>query len=94
MSAENRVKLIDTLSDTGIKKIECGSFVSEKNGFSDGRFWSINEEHKEKIGVKYTALTPNITGFDKAIDANCDEVAIFAFTLETFFRKNINCGIL
>ena len=30
VSIENRVKLIDTLSDTGIKKIECGSFVSEK----------------------------------------------------------------
>ena len=93
VSIEDKIKLINTLSDTGIKKIECGSFVSERwvpqMAGSDQLFKKI----KRKSGVKYTALTPNITGFDKAIVANCDEVAIFASASETFSRKNINIGI-
>ena len=94
VSIENRVKLIDTLSDTGIKKIECGSFVSEKWVPQMAGSGQLMRSIKRKSGVKYTALTPNITGFDRAIDANCDEVAIFASASETFSGKNINCNIV
>ena len=94
VSIENRVKLIDTLSDTGIKKIECGSFVSEKWVPQMAGSGQLMRSIKRKSGVKYTALTPNITGFDRAIDANCDEVAIFASASETFSGKNINCSIV
>ena len=94
VSIENRVKLIDTLSDTRINKIECGSFVSEKWVPQMAGSGQLMRRIKRKSGVKYTALTPNITGFDKAIDVNCDEVAVFASASETFSRKNINCSIV
>ena len=93
VSLENKIKLIDTLSDTGITKIECGSFVSEKwvpqMAGSDQVLRSI----KRVSGVNYTALTPNVLGLNKAIEANCDEVAIFTAASETFSKKNINCSI-
>jgi hydroxymethylglutaryl-CoA lyase len=38
-------------------------------------------------------LTPNLQGFEKALDAKVDEVAVFASASETFSQKNINCSI-
>jgi hydroxymethylglutaryl-CoA lyase len=44
-------------------------------------------------GVRYTALTPNLQGFERAVAAGADEVAIFAAASEAFSQKNINCSI-
>ena len=41
----------------------------------------------------YPVLTPNLQGFDAAIQAGATEVAIFAAASESFSRKNINCSI-
>ena len=43
--------------------------------------------------VRYSASTPNLQGFEKALDAKVDEVAVFASASETFSQKNINCSI-
>ena len=88
-----KIELINILSTTGIEKIECGSFVSAK--------WvpqmrGTNEIFDEIIrgdGVKYTALTPNLKGFENALHAKVDEVAVFAAASETFSQKNVNCSI-
>jgi hydroxymethylglutaryl-CoA lyase len=48
---------------------------------------------KRRAGVRYCALTPNLRGFERALAAGADEVAIFAVASETFSHKNINCGI-
>ena len=88
-----KIELINILSTTGIKKIECGSFVSAKwvpqmRGTSE-----IFEEITREDGVKYTALTPNLKGFENALHAKVDEVAVFAAASETFSQKNVNCSI-
>jgi hydroxymethylglutaryl-CoA lyase len=44
-------------------------------------------------GVRYSALTPNLQGFERAMAAGADEVAVFAAASEAFSQKNINCGI-
>jgi isopropylmalate/homocitrate/citramalate synthase len=38
-------------------------------------------------------LVPNMQGFEAAVAANVDEIAIFGAASETFSRKNINCSI-
>ncbi|WP_375183859.1 hydroxymethylglutaryl-CoA lyase, partial [Marinobacter sp.] len=43
--------------------------------------------------VSYAALTPNLRGFEAALAAKADEVAIFGSASEGFSRKNINCSI-
>ena len=43
--------------------------------------------------IKYTALTPNEKGFDNALEAKVDEVAIFTAASETFNKQNTNCDI-
>jgi hydroxymethylglutaryl-CoA lyase len=46
-----------------------------------------------KPGVIYSALTPNMKGFDAALAAGADEVVIFGSASEAFSQKNINCSI-
>ena len=48
---------------------------------------------QRRDGVRYTALTPNLQGFERALAAGADEVAIFAAASESFSQKNINCSI-
>jgi hydroxymethylglutaryl-CoA lyase len=43
--------------------------------------------------VLYAALTPNMRGFERALAAGVDEVAIFGSASEGFSRANINCSI-
>jgi len=43
--------------------------------------------------VRYPVLTPNLQGFQAAMDAGADDVAVFAAASEAFSKKNINCSI-
>ena len=88
-----KIELINILSTTGIEKIECGSFVSAKWVPQMRGTNEIFEEIMRGDGVKYTALTPNLKGFENALHAKVDEVAVFAAASETFSQKNVNCSI-
>ena len=88
-----KIELINILSTTGISKIECGSFVSAKWVPQMRGTNEIFEEIIRGDGVKYTALTPNLKGFENALHAKVDEVAVFAAASETFSQKNVNCSI-
>ena len=88
-----KIELIDILSTSGIKKIECGSFVSAKWVPQMRGTDQIFQEILRKDGVKYTALTPNLKGFENAMNVKVDEIAVFAAASETFSQKNVNCSI-
>ena len=93
VSTEDKVRLIDLLSATGLCYIESASFVSPKwvPQMADGA--DVLARIKRKKGVVYAALTPNLKGYEDALLAKTDEVAVFASASETFSRKNINCSI-
>jgi len=44
-------------------------------------------------GVSYPVLTPNLKGFQGAIAAGAQEVAIFGAASEAFSKRNINMTI-
>jgi len=90
---KRKIELINILSTTGIKKIECGSFVSAKWVPQMRGTDQIFQEIFRKDGVKYTALTPNLKGFENAMNVKVDEIAVFAAASETFSQKNVNCSI-
>jgi len=93
IDTDTKVALIDCLANAGFTHIEAGSFVNPKwvpqMADSAAVFDKINRRDK----VSYAALTPNIKGFERAIEANASEVAIFASASESFSQKNINCSI-
>ena len=92
INTADKIKLIDALSECGIKKIEVSSFVSSKwiPQLADAKY--VFENITRNSSVKYTALTPNMKGLNAAKSANVDEVAVFAAASETFSKKNINCS--
>lgn len=88
-----KVALIDQLTGAGFKAIEATSFVSAKWVPQLADAAEVMARIRRKPGVRYPVLTPNIKGFDAALAAKADEVAVFVAASETFSRKNINCGI-
>ena len=88
-----KIELIDRLADAGLRVIEATSFVSPKWVPQMGDNSAVLAGIQRRPGVTYTALTPNLQGFDGAVQAGANEVAIFGAASESFSRKNINCSI-
>ena len=88
-----KVALIDRLTDAGFQAIEATSFVSKKWVPQMGDAADVMARIHRKKGVRYPVLTPNMQGFEAALAARADEVAVFVAASETFSRRNINCGI-
>ncbi len=85
--------LIDRLADCGLNHIESASFVSPKWVPQMGDAADVMAGIKRKAGVRYSVLTPNLRGFENALAAGVDEVAVFGAASESFSQKNINCSI-
>jgi hydroxymethylglutaryl-CoA lyase len=93
ISTADKIELIQRLADAGISHIEAGSFVSPKWVPQMADSLAVMQGITRKESVRYAALTPNKRGFDQAIAAKANEVAIFAAASESFSQKNINCSI-
>lgn len=93
VSTADKVRLVDLLSATGLRKIEVTSFVSPKWVPQMADAADVCMGITRARGVRYSALTPNMQGFDAATHAGIDEVAVFASASEGFSKANINCGI-
>lgn len=93
IALKDKIALVDNLSDAGLSVIETGSFVSPKWVPQMADSAAVFADIRRKPGVIYSALTPNMQGFEAAIAAGVDEVAIFGAASETFSQKNINCSI-
>jgi hydroxymethylglutaryl-CoA lyase len=90
---EVKVGLIDRLTDAGLPAIEATSFVSPKWVPQMADNASVMAQIRRKPGVRYPVLTPNIKGFEAALAASCDDVAVFVAATESFSMRNINCSI-
>ena len=90
---EVKVGLIDRLTDAGLQAIEATSFVSPKWVPQMADATQVMAAIRRRPGVRYPVLTPNMKGFEAALAAGCDEVAVFVAASETFSHKNINCSI-
>ena len=88
-----KIELIERLAEAGVRVIEATSFVSPKWVPQMGDNTAVLQGIQRKPGVTYTALSPNLQGFDGAVQAGANEVAIFGAASESFSRKNINCSI-
>lgn len=90
---DTKVELIAQLAEAGLSYIEAGSFVSPKwvpqMAGSDEVFSKLPKNSK----TVYAALAPNMQGFERALECDVKEVAVFAAASESFSQKNINCSI-
>jgi hydroxymethylglutaryl-CoA lyase len=88
-----KVELVNRLSAAGFSNVESASFVSPKwvPQMADGS--QVMHDITRKSGVTYSALTPNMKGFEAALAAGADEIVIFGAASEAFSQRNINCSI-
>lgn len=92
-----KIELIERLADAGLSVIEATSFVSPQwvPQMADNAevLRALLASPRRRREVSYPVLTPNLRGFDAAVEAGAEEVAIFAAASESFSQKNINCSI-
>jgi hydroxymethylglutaryl-CoA lyase len=89
----DKIQLVDQLSDCGFTHIEVTSFVSPKRVPQMADAAEVLAGIVRRPGVSYAALTPNLQGLERALQAGVDEVAVFASASEGFSQRNINCSI-
>ncbi|MCW8126130.1 hydroxymethylglutaryl-CoA lyase [Microbulbifer halophilus] len=93
ISVAARVGLVDRLSAAGLPVVEAGSFVSPKWVPQMASSEEVLAKIQRKPGTVYSALTPNMKGYQRALEAKADEVAVFGAASESFTQRNINCSI-
>lgn len=88
-----KIELIDRLTDAGLPAIEATAFVSPKWVPQMADNAQVLAGIRRKAGVAYPVLVPNMKGFEAALAAGAEEVAVFGAATETFSQKNTNCSI-
>jgi hydroxymethylglutaryl-CoA lyase len=90
-----KVRLIDMLSGTGLRRLEVTSFVRPEAipQLSDAEEVLAGIERRE--GVAFSVLIPNERGLERALGLRdrFDEVNVFVSASETHNRKNVNRSI-
>src|SRR6056297_1492940 len=89
----DKIALVDCLSSAGFRRIEVASFVSPKWVPQMADSAEVLAGITRAPGVSYAALTPNMRGFEGAVAAKADEIAIFGSASEGFSKANINATI-
>lgn len=86
---DEKIKLINNLSESGVDKIEVTSFVSPKAvpNLKDAEEVMNGIERKED--VTYTALVPNLRGAKRALKTQVDEINLVVSVSETHNQKNL-----
>lgn len=94
LDAEFKINLVNQLSETGLRNIEVGSFVSPKWVPQMASSAEVFKNIKKFPKVEYSVLVPNLTGMKAALECGVKEIAIFGAASEIFSQKNINCSIV
>ena len=89
----DKIRLIETLADAGIQRMEATSFVAPKWIPNLADAGEVMAGIRRQTGVTYAALVPNLKGLERALAARVDEAVIFLSASETHTRKNINKSI-
>ena len=93
VATADKVRMVDALSATGLPVIEAAAFVSPKwvPQMADGE--EVLATIMRRPGTRYSALVPNLKGYERAIAAKADEVVLFVSACEVYAKKNTNSTI-
>ena len=93
LGVEQRLQLIRAIADAGVSAIEVGSFVSPRavpamQGTEDVVFGLPHD-----TSVHYTALIPNMKGYERALAAGSRAVTMVLYASDAMARKNVNMSM-
>lgn len=87
---EAKVRLIDALSGTGVRRIEAVSFVHPKAIPQMADADEVWARIAKNPGIRYSALIPNTRGAHRAIAAGFREIEVVVSASDTHNRRNLN----
>ena len=92
VTPEDRVRLINSLLDAGVRSIEAASFVSPKAvpkmANADQVFAALDQK-----AADFSALVPNLKGYELAKKAGARSIAVVLSATETMNQQNINMSL-
>ena len=87
---EGKIALIDALSHTGVRRIEAVSFVSPRAIPQMADADEVWARISRSVGVRYSALVPNLRGAQRALAAGVRELELVVSASDTHNRANVN----
>ncbi len=93
VAIQDRVRLIDALSATGLRRIEAVSFVSPQAIPPMAGAAEVMALVTRRPGVTYRALVPNVRGAEMALAAAVDEIEVVVSASETHNQRNVKRSV-
>jgi len=93
LNTNDKLRLVSSLIDSGVSNIEVTSFVHPKlvPQLADAEILLKNILCIK--GINYSALVPNLKGFERALNTNLGEITVFISASESHNRNNVNRSI-
>ena len=88
-----RQRFIEALLAAGLRHIEIGSFVSPRAVPQMAGTGELAQALGKHEGADFTALVPNMKGYELAREAGLQTVAVVVSATETMNQKNINMSL-
>ena len=89
---DQKIELIDALSQCGYAKVEVTSFTSPKAIPMLKDAEEVMSRIQRNPNVEYSVLVPNLRGAQRALDSKADELNLVMSTSETHNRSNLRMG--
>jgi hydroxymethylglutaryl-CoA lyase len=93
VSTEEKVRLVDALSETGVSAIEVTSFVHPRLVPQMADAEEVVRRIRRQPGVSYAGLVPNEKGAQRAIDSGVDVVNAVVSASETHNQENVRMSV-
>ena len=90
ISTEQKINMVNRLSQTGLTRIEVTSFTHPEwiPRLRDAE--SVMNGIDRKEGVNYSALVPNRKGYERAMECRVDEIVLLISASESHNKRNVN----
>lgn len=93
VSTDQKIELIERLSETGLKRIEITSFVHPRAIPQLQDSEEVVKRVRSKPGMIYSTLVPNEKGLKRAMAAGIKEIGLFVSASETHNQKNVRMSV-
>jgi hydroxymethylglutaryl-CoA lyase len=93
VTSEQKLRFINALVDAGVKAIEATSFMHPKwiPQLADADY--VATHLPQRPGVVYSALIPNMRGYERARAAQIEEITLVVSASESHNRANLNRSV-
>ena len=90
---EQKVALVDALSETGVQRIEATSFVHPQYVPQMADAEDVMRRIRRAPGVSYEVLVPNVRGLERAISVGVDVVCVVTAASDAFNQRNLRMSV-